>query len=48
MDTEGNDEIAEEDLPDQPEDLLDRRIDFIVSIMRAKDLPSNFCKDVFV
>ena len=48
VDTEGNDEIAEEDLPDKPEDLLDRRIDFVVSITRAKDLPSNFCKDVFV
>ena len=48
VDAEGNEDIAEEDLPDAPEDLLDRRIDFIVNITRAKDLPSNFCKDVFV
>lgn len=48
VDTEGDEEIGEENLPDAPEDLLDRRIDFVVSIARAKDLPSNFCKDVFV
>ena len=27
---------------------MDRRIDFIVNIGRASDLPINFCKDVFV
>ena len=48
VDQEGNEDIAEDDLPDQPEDLLDRRIDFMVNITHAKDLPSNFCKDVFV
>lgn len=48
VDAEGNDEIAEEDLPDTPEDMLDRRIDFIVNIIQAKDLPRDFCKDVFV
>jgi hypothetical protein len=48
VDQEGNEDIPEDDLPDQPEDLLDRRIDFVVNITHAKDLPSNFSKDVFV
>lgn len=48
VDPEGNEDLPEDDLPEQPEDLLDRRIDFVVSITNAKDLPSNFCKDVFV
>lgn len=48
VDQEGNEELADEDLPDQPEDLLDRRIDFVVNIIKARNLPSNFCKDVFV
>lgn len=48
IDADGNDELADEDLPDAPEDLLNRRIDFLVQIKGAKDLPSNFCKDVFV
>ena len=45
---EGSDEIPFEDVPDAPEDLLNRRIDYLVCIRNAKDLPSNFCKDVFV
>jgi len=27
---------------------MDRRVDFIVNVIKATDLPSNFCKDVFV
>lgn len=48
IDSDGNDDLADDDLPDSPEDLLNRRIDFYVQIKGAKDLPSNFCKDVFV
>lgn len=48
VDLEGNEDLADEDLPDVPEDLLNRRIDFLVNIERARNLPSNFCKDVFV
>jgi len=48
VDADGNEEIDENDIPDSPEDLLNRRIDFVVSIERARDLPSNFCRDVFV
>ena len=39
VDPEGNDELADEDLPDAPEDLLNRRIDYVVQITRAKNLP---------
>ena len=48
VDAQGNEDIPEDDLPAEPSELLDRQIDFIVSIERARDLPSNFCKDVFV
>ena len=48
VDAEGNEELADDDLPETPEDLLNRRIDYVVSIEGASDLPSNFCKDVFV
>lgn len=48
IDQEGSIEINEDDLPEMPEDLLNRRIDFLISIQRAKSLPGNFCKDVFV
>jgi len=48
VDENGNEDILDEDVPDQPEDMLNRRIDFLVQISQAKDLPSNFCKDVFV
>ena len=48
VDAEGNEDIAEDDLPEQPEDLMDRRMDFVINIIKASNLPSNFCKDVFV
>jgi hypothetical protein len=34
-------------IPDEPNDLVDQRIDFVVQISRAIELPENFCKDVF-
>ena len=48
VDPEGNEDLPEDDLPDQPEDLMDRRMDFVVHIEKASNLPTNFCKDVFV
>ena len=48
VDADGNDELPFEDIPESPEDLLNRRIDYLVCIKSAKDLPQNFCKDVFV
>ena len=35
-------------IPDSPHDLVGQRIDFIINIVRAYDLPINFCKDVFI
>lgn len=48
MDADGNEEIDEDLIPEKPEDLLEKRIDFVVEIMGAQDLPENFCKDVYV
>ena len=48
VDPDGNEDLCDDDLPESQEDLLNRRIDFLVTIQSAKDLPSNFCKDVFV
>lgn len=47
VDEDGESEIPEDFIPDEPEDLEGRRIDFIVEIKQAKDLPSNFCRDVY-
>jgi hypothetical protein len=35
-------------IPDSPLELTGQRIDFIVNIVRAYDLPIDFCKDVFI
>ena len=48
VDQDGHEELPDDDLPESPEELLSRRIDFVVCIERATDLPSNFCRDVFV
>ena len=48
LDANGSTEIDDADLPDEPEDLLNRRIDFMVRIERATGLPNDFCRDVFV
>ena len=48
VDADGNDDIPDEDLPESQDDLLDRRLDYIINIERATDLPSNFCQEVFV
>lgn len=34
-------------IPDEPSDLIDQRIDFIVQIDKAYELPENLCRDVF-
>lgn len=34
-------------LPDNPMDLISQRIDFVINITKAYDLPEDFCKDVF-
>ena len=47
-DQTGTDEPPDELIPDEPEDLIDQRIDFLVNISKAKDLPEDLCRDVFV
>ena len=34
-------------IPDEPEDLEGQRIDFLIDIKQATDLPDNFCRDVY-
>lgn len=34
-------------IPDEPADLIDQRIDFVVQIDRALELPENLCRDVY-
>jgi len=48
VDPNGDVELADEDLPEVPEDLIQRRVDYLVKVIRAKNLPTNFCRDVFV
>jgi hypothetical protein len=33
--------------PEEPSDLIDKRIDFVVQINRAIELPKNLCRDVY-
>ena len=35
-------------IPEEPEELLNKRVDFVVMITSAIDLPKDFCTDVFV
>lgn len=35
-------------IPDEPADLIDQRIDFIVEITQAHELPEDLCRDVYV
>ena len=46
-DEEGEPDIPEEKVPEDPSELIGQRIDFVVEINKAMDLPDNFCKDVF-
>jgi len=46
-DPNGDPDLPDELIPDEPMDLVGQRIDFNVQIIRAYDLPSYFCKDVY-
>jgi len=35
-------------IPDEPSDLIDQRIDFVVDIIKAYDLPEDLCRDIYV
>mmetsp|Transcript_1342 Transcript_1342/g.848 ORF Transcript_1342/g.848 Transcript_1342/m.848 type:complete len:167 (-) Transcript_1342:507-1007(-) len=47
-DSNGDIDIPDELIPDEPKDLIGQRIDFQVHIIRAYDLPEDFCRDVYV
>ena len=47
VDIDGESEIPEDMIPDSPDELIDQRMDFIVQISRAFELPEDFCKDIF-
>ena len=42
------DQMPDELIPDEPEELLDQRVDYVVNIRKALDLPQNFCRDTYV
>ncbi len=44
---DGDIDIPDHLLPEDPEQLIDSRIDFQVQIKKAYDLPEDFCKDIF-
>lgn len=46
-DEEGNEELDEEMMSDDPNDLLNERLDFKVKIEKLTNLPKNFCRNIF-
>jgi hypothetical protein len=47
VDEDGESEIPDDLIPEEPEDLIGKRIDFIIEIKQATGLPKNFCRDVY-
>jgi hypothetical protein len=47
VDEDGISEVSEDLISDNPLDLVNQRIDFVIEIKRAFDLPIDFCKDVY-
>jgi len=48
MDSTGEGDPPEDDLPDEPDDMLGKPIDFRIELDWAKQLPADVCKNVFV
>lgn len=46
-DENGNEDLDEEQLPDEPGDLLNERIDFKVKIDKLTNLPEDFCRNIY-
>ena len=44
---DGNEDLNEDDLPEQPSDLLNQSISFKVKISHLEELPENFCRNMF-
>lgn len=47
VDEDGESEVQEDMIPEEPEDLIGKRIDFVIEIKQARELPKNFCRDVY-
>ena len=47
VDEDGESEIPDEMIPENPMELVNQRIDFNVLITKVFELPPNFCKDVY-
>lgn len=46
-DETGNEELDEENMPDEPEGLLNERLDFKVKIEKLTNLPADFCRNIY-
>ena len=47
VDVDGESEVPDDMIPDDPTDLIGQRMDFIVQISKAIELPPDFCQDVY-
>ena len=47
VDMDGESDISDDMIPEDPADLIGNRIDFVVQIIKATELPEDFCKDVY-
>lgn len=43
----GDEELDEEQMPDEPEGLLNERLDFKVKIEKLTNLPEDFCRNIY-
>lgn len=46
-DDTGNEDLDEEQMPDEPEGLLNERLDFKVKIEKLTNLPEDFCRNIY-
>ena len=44
---DGNEDMDEDSIPDDPNDLLNTSISFKVKISHLSDLPLDFCRNIF-
>lgn len=47
VDIDGESDIPDDMIPEDPNELIGNRIDFVVQITKAYDLPEDFCKDIY-
>jgi hypothetical protein len=47
VDMDGESDLPDDMIPEDPNDLIGNRIDFVVQIAKATELPEDFCRDVY-